>query len=213
LLIRFGGGLLIFVVGLLLAKIARSLVHRVVRTLRISQLIESTPLQLGLESSELGPKIESVLATIAYVIVLLLVVHAAATQMKLEAIVYIATQFLNYIPKILSSLLILIFGLLLAGIVETLVKSAIRNLSSVNARLIAKSMSYFVVTIAILSALSELGIATFFINVLFVGITLAGCLAVGLALGLGGKDVVSQWLMDWYHRNRVTKTSKKKDAE
>jgi hypothetical protein len=65
--------------------------------------------------------------------------------------------------------LILFIGVLLAGLLESVVKGAIRSIDGRSARLFGKLSSYLVLVMAVMIALSELGIARDFILVLFTG--------------------------------------------
>jgi small-conductance mechanosensitive channel len=84
--------------------------------------------------------------------------------------------------------------------VESFVKGTFRSFDPTTARLFAKIASYTVVTIASLAAIAELGIASQFIMILFMGVVFAFALGAGLALGLGGQDTVKKVLSDWYKR-------------
>jgi hypothetical protein len=55
-------------------------------------------------------------------------------------------------------------------------------------------------TIFILAAMSQLGIASFFIQVTYIGFILVLVLALGLGLGLGSKDIFKQILENWYKK-------------
>ena len=58
------------------------------------------------------------------------------------------------------------------------------------------------VIVAALAAINELGIAQSLINTLITGVVATLSLGVGLALGLGAKDLVSKMLLDWYSRSK-----------
>ena len=57
-----------------------------------------------------------------------------------------------------------------------------------------------VITITVMAAISELGIASEFIFILFVGFVTTLTLGFGLAIGLGAKDLVKNILDDWYKK-------------
>ena len=94
--------------------------------------------------------------------------------------------------------MVLFIGVLLAGLVEGLLKGTLKSVDAKSARALGKVGSYLVVTIAIMIAISELGIAKEFIFVLFVGFVAMLSLGFGLALGLGGKNLVGKLLERWY---------------
>ena len=81
----------------------------------------------------------------------------------------------------ISAILILVIGLLLAGLVESLVKGSIKTIDGKSARLLGKLASYLVVILAVMIAISELGIAQEFILVMFVGFVSFLALGLGLA--------------------------------
>jgi small-conductance mechanosensitive channel len=99
---------------------------------------------------------------------------------------------------VLSAVIVLSIGVLLAGVVEGLVKGALASVDLKTARLMGKIASYTVVSVAVLAAFSELNIAASFINILFIGFVSMLALGFGLAIGLGAKDVVGEVLSDWY---------------
>jgi small-conductance mechanosensitive channel len=128
----------------------------------------------------------------------LIALHTTVAPLGLEPLSQVLDTLLAYIPHVFSAVLVLFFGMLLAGVAESLVKGAIRSIDGKASRLLGKVTSYLVITIAVLAAVSELGIASEFIMVLFVGFVTMISLGMALAIGLGGKDVVSRILDKWY---------------
>ncbi len=105
---------------------------------------------------------------------------------------------------ILGAIFILAFGTLLAGWLEGLVKNSIREFSPNSALVLGKLSSYMIMVLVLLAGLSELGIASEFIMILFVGLIGGLALALGLSVGLGSKELVQRVLMDWYQRSYQT---------
>lgn len=108
------------------------------------------------------------------------------------------SQFLRwlggYIPHLLSAVIVLLIGIFLASVVERAIKPLARNLADGSANMVAAGASSVVLVLATLMALAELGVASTFILILFAGLVFMVSLAVGLAIGLGSKDQVAQWL-------------------
>jgi small-conductance mechanosensitive channel len=120
----------------------------------------------------------------------------------LTTIVRVLDVVFSYLPHVVSALLIFVFGVLIAGVVESLVKGAVRTVDVHSSRMFAKIASYLVVAIASLAAVSELGIASEFIRILFVGMVFALSLGLGLSFGLGGQDVVRKMMDRWYSKSQ-----------
>ena len=71
--------------------------------------------------------------------------------------------------------------------------------------MLAKVASYLVVVVSAMAAINELGIAQSLINTLFIGVVATLSLGIGLAIGLGAKELVAKMLMDWYAKNSKRK--------
>jgi hypothetical protein len=198
---RLLGAGIVFLVGLALAKLLRRILRRVLQAINFSQLINKTPIQLALENPEVGRRVEVAVVSLVYWLMMLLVIHTTAAILGLGSVTLLIEKILNYLPQIFSAVLVLGFGVILAGVVESLVKGSVRSMGMRQAIWLGKLASYLVICIAILSSLSELGIAREFITILFVGFISTLTLGFGLALGLGGKDTVSRILAKWYDQN------------
>jgi len=195
---RLVGALAVFFIGILLAKYLRQLLHKLLGAINLAGMVGQTPVQAALDNPEVGKKIEATIANLIYWLALLLVLHTTAAVLNISSITLLIEKILNYLPQVLSAVLILGFGVILAGLVESLVKGAVRSIGISQAIWLGKISSYLVICIAVLSSLSELGIAKDFITILFIGFISTLSLALGLALGLGGKDTIHKLLTRWY---------------
>jgi hypothetical protein len=203
---RILGAFLVFVVGLIVARIVRRLVVKALETFRVSKIVEKTPVELFLRNTETSNKIEELIGGIFYWLFLFLVIYTSVSLLGLEGLTAVFNKVLGYIPHIFSAIVIFVLGVLLAGIVESVVKGMLKSIGGQGARLFAKIASYLVVTVAILAAIAELGIASEFIRIMFFGAVFCFSLGFGLAIGLGGQDVVRKILNSWYERSSKIET-------
>lgn len=199
---------LVLVIGAGLARTFKKVVIKLMETLRLSKAFQKTPVEHFLADAELGGKVEDVVGTVLYWLVMLVVIHTTVSILGLTSLTVLIGKILAYLPSLLSSIIILFFGLLIAGVVESLVKGAVKSVDGQSSRLLGKISSYAVMVVTVLAAISELGIAQEFIFILFVGFVITFSLALGLALGLGGKDVVNMALTEWYKKTK-SEVSKK----
>jgi hypothetical protein len=201
LLPRIVGALTALVVGVVLAKLIRGLVWRVLHAIAFSKFVSRTPLQFALQNENLGEKIEDSIANTFYWLSVLVVIYIMVAILGLGSVTVVLEKILGYIPNVISAMFIVLFGVLVAGWVESLVKGAVRAIDQRTSRLAGKIASYFVVSLATITALSELGIAAEFLTIIFIGFVAMLSLGFGLALGLGGKAVVEKVLLNWYEKN------------
>lgn len=198
---RLVAALLVLILGAALARWLKSLTVKILESLRLSKGLKATPIEAFLQHAEAG-RIEEVVGTVVYWIAMLVVIHATVSLLGLEALSSLLTSVLAYIPNVVSAVMILFFGVLLAGVVESLVKGALTSVSGKSARIFGKVSSYLLVVISVMAAIAQLNIAQQFITTLFTGLIVTLALAFGLAFGLGSKSVVEKIMDEWYEKTR-----------
>ena len=190
--------LLILLIGAAVAKLLRKGVIKFFETIKVSTAVQNTPIEHFLKNAELTTKIEEIFGSLVYWLLMLIVVHTSVSVLGLTSLSFILERILVYLPHIISAVIILFIGILLSGLVESLVKGSIRSIDGRSARLLGKVSSYLVLVLTVMMAVSELGIATEFIMVLFIGFVGFLTLALGLSFGLGGQHVVRKILEEWH---------------
>jgi hypothetical protein len=195
---RVIAAVIIFGLGITLARWIKKIIVTSLEKLRISAELEKTPIQGFLKNADVTMKIEVIVGGVIYWLLLLIVLQTSISVLGLTAVSTLLEHVLLYIPNVISAVIILIFGVLLAGLAETLVKGALKALDLHSARMLGTLTSYLVMVVSIMAAISELGIAQQFITTLFMGVIAAVALATGLAFGLGSKDTVAKIMDEWY---------------
>jgi hypothetical protein len=204
------GALTALVIGVMLAKLIRGLVYKILHALSFSKFVNKTPLQVALQQDNLGQRIEENIANFIYWISVLVVIYIIVAILGLSSATLVLEKILGFIPNVISAMFILLFGILVAGWVESLVKGAVRAIDIKASRGLGKISGYFVVVLTSMTALSELGIAQEFLTIMFIGLVTTLALGFGLAMGLGGKNLVEQVLADWYENFSGKRQTKKK---
>ena len=196
------GAIIIFLFGLILAKWAKVLVVKILGALKLDHLLRKSGLEPYLNRADIRVKAEVFLGEIVKWLIVVVFFIAAVNILGLTTVSAVLNSILGYIPSIVSAVLILTIGVLLAGLVESLIKGAVNQVDPKTSRLLSKIASYLVVIVAALAAVNELGIAQSLINTLIIGVVATLSLGLGLAIGLGAKDLVSKILIDWYTQSQ-----------
>jgi F0F1-type ATP synthase membrane subunit c/vacuolar-type H+-ATPase subunit K len=192
------GAVLVAILGIVIGSWVKSVTVRSLQLLRFENLIKDSKFKAFLIKAEITDKVEEVVGSILKWLIVLTFFIAATNIVGLTTVSNVLVGILSYIPNVISAVIVLAIGVLLAGIVEGIVKGALASVDLKTSRLMGKIASYAVVTIATLAAFSELHIAESFINILFIGFVSMLALGSGLAIGLGAKDLVSKILVEWY---------------
>ncbi len=190
--------LVVFLVGLLVARFARNLIVKLFSVLKLSKLTSSPSLSKFLKNADIEKKLENVFGEIIRWLIILVFSITSLNLLGLSTLTQVLSGLLNYIPSIFAALIIILAGTLLAGFLEKLVKASLSGFDVRTSRIMGKFTSYLIMVIVILAAIAQLGIAQYFINIIFIGFIAIITLAFGLGLGLGSKDLIQKILENWY---------------
>lgn len=192
------GAIIVLVLGIVIGNWVKTLAVKTLQMIRFESFIKDSKFKAFLLKAEMTDKVEEVIGSILKWIIVLTFFIAATNILGLTTVSNVLGGVLAYVPNVISAVIVMAIGVLLAGIIEGVVKGALASVDLKTSRLMGKIASYAVVTIATLAAFSELKIASAFINILFIGFVAMLALGFGLAIGLGAKDVIGQALSDWY---------------
>lgn len=190
--------LAVFFIGLIVAKWCKALTVKVLKLLRFSVLVKKSGIEPFLKKAEIEVKAEEILGSMVKWLIILVFFIATINLLGLSTVSIVLNSILGYIPRVVSAVLVITIGVLLAGLVERVIKGALSQVDVKASRLLAKIASYLVVIFASLAAINELQIAQALISTLFMGFVAMLALGIGLAIGLGAKDLVAQILKEWY---------------
>lgn len=200
--------LVVLLVGIMIARWSRTVVIKTLEAIKFDKMFRDSQVTRFLRKADITTKLEELIGSLVKWVIAITFFIASANIVGLTAISRLLSGILDYVPNVLSAVIVLALGVLLAGVVEGLVKGALATVDLKTARLMGKISSYIVVSIASLAALSELHIAQNFINILFIGIVSSLAIGIGLSVGLGSKDLVASMLSDW-HSNLKRELKKK----
>jgi len=112
------------------------------------------------------------------------------------------SDIIGYVPKLISALILLAVGLVLADFVKGLVHSALTGLGLPSAKMIASFVFYFIFLTILISALAQSGINTNLINNNLTMILGGGVLAFALGYGFAAKDMMANFLASFYTKEK-----------
>ena len=190
--------ILVFWLGTIIANWTYRLVKKTLDMIQLEKMINGSGLSQFLKRAEVRTKIDEIIAVIIKWLVLIITLITALNILGLTGISALLEQILGYIPQVISAAVVLAVGLVLAGVVEGLLKGAIIPFDVKLGRLVGKIGSYLVAILSVMAAFQELGIAQDLIRAIYMGFILSIALAVGLSLGLGSKDIVKQIITNWF---------------
>lgn len=194
------GALVLFLIGLILADWLKKLTSKIVNITKIGFLFKNPAITDFLKNAQVSQKLEDILGEIVKWLVVALFFVASINVLGINSISLFLNGIIAGIPTLIAAVITLIIGVAVAGFLEKMVKGSLGTSDPSMSRLVGKVISYAVMTFFVLAALSQLGIASFFINTVFVGFIFALALSLGIGLGLGSKDLIKSLLETWYKK-------------
>lgn len=186
---------IIFIVGWLIGVGLGRIVKQIVDALRVDQALRAAGFErvvsrAGFELS--AGKFLGFLVEWFFIIVFLVasldVLHLTTVNLFISEVV------LGYLPQVIVAVLILLIAAVLAEASKRVIAGSAKAAQLHAAGFLGKVAQYAIWTFAVLAALSQLNVATAFVQTLFTGIVIAVSLAVGLAFGLGGQQTAARYL-------------------
>jgi small-conductance mechanosensitive channel len=116
---------------------------------------------------------------------------AAANYLGWPQVSSLLNDFIAWLPNLVAAIVIIIAAPVVGHVLRLTVEGASQGLGTGSARLLGQLVQIGVIVFGVMAALYQVGIASDLINTLFVGIVAATALALGLAFGLGGRDVAA----------------------
>lgn len=191
---RFLGALIVFLIGVLVASLLKALIMRVSNGLRLDALAERLELKKTLQQAGIQLKIAELLGWIVKWFVLVVFLIAATDILGWAQVTTFLSSVVLYLPNVITAVIILLVGILVATFVRNVVKSAVEAARLSSADFLSGLAKWSILIFSFMAALVQLQIAQDLIRILFTGLVAMLALAGGLAFGLGGREQAAKAL-------------------
>jgi hypothetical protein len=132
-----------------------------------------------------------------FIIVVFLI--ASFDVLGLTQVTLFLREVVNYLPQVIVAVLILMVAIVVANAMHRIVVASSRAANIKSAEFLGRVTKWAIWIFAILTALFNLGIAPALIQTVVTAIFAGAALALGLAFGLGGKDMAEKMLEKTFH--------------
>lgn len=197
---RLFGALLVVAIGFIVAKLLDALLSKVLAKVGLDRLVAGTGVTKLLARAGIRVPVSALIGRIVYWFVLLIFLVSAAESLGLARVSAVLDMLTLYVPKVFGAALVLLAGVLLAQLVNGLVRGAAEGVGLEYAGGLGRIAQGLVIIISISVAIGQLEVKTELLNYVIAIALISVGLAVALALGLGSRELVSQILAGIYVR-------------
>ncbi len=188
------GALVILIVGWFVAKAIKRIVDWLLKLIRFDALADKAGISEILKKGNLEISAGEVISSLVYWLIVIMVLVMTVDALGLPKASDVLASLFAYVPKVIAALLVLVVAMFLASFVSGIVRTAAGNASLPKPEIFAGVSRWAIIIFAVTISLEQLGIASLLVTATF-NIILGGvCLALAIAFGLGGKDIVAKYL-------------------
>ena len=192
----------ILIVGWMIAKIIANIIKRILRAIKIDDLADKLNDIDIVRQANMKILPSNVISKVIYYVFMLITFIVATDKLGVEAVTNLLTDFIGYLPKLLTGLIFFIIGLVIADGIRGVVLTACESLGIPSSKVIASVVFYFVFLSVTMSALDQAGIQTDFIksNLMIIIAGAVGAFAFGY--GLASKGMMANLLASFYAKGK-----------
>ncbi|PBD27996.1 transporter [Pseudomonas aeruginosa] len=194
------GALVVVLLGFVIAKLLDALLSKLLAKLGLDRLMGGTGLTKLLARVGIQVPVSTLVGKIVYWFVLLVFLVSAAESLGLQRVSATLDVLALYLPKVFGAALVLIVGVLLAQLVNSVVRGAADGVGLEYANGLGRIAQWLVIIISISVAVGQLEVKTDLLNYIIAIVLITVGLAAALALGLGSREVAGQIIAGIYVR-------------
>lgn len=192
--------LILVILGFLVAKLLDVLLSKLLAKVSLDRLMNGTGLTKLLARVGLKAPVSTLIGKIVYWFILLIFLVSAAEALGLERVSATLDVLALYVPKMFSAALVLLAGILLAQLLNSMVRGAAEGVRLEYATGLGRIAQGMVIIISISVAIGQLEIKAELLNYVVAIVLLSAGLSGALALGLASKGIASQIIAGIYVR-------------
>lgn len=187
------GAIILFVVGWAVGSIIGKAITQLVSVLKVDKLFESAGANAFMTRAGIKMNVSGIIGGLVKWFIIVVFLMASLQIIGLTQVNdFLREAVLYYLPKVIIASLVLVIATVLADAMKKLVKASAQAANIRSANMLGSITLYAIWIFALIIALSELGIATAFMQILFTGFIAALAIALGLSFGLGGKEAAAR---------------------
>lgn len=191
------GALVVFIIGWIIALAFGKLVAEVLKKVRFNQIFEKGGWKGVLGKADIKVDASEFIGSIIKWVLMIVFLAASIEILGFNQLtLFLTADVLPFLPNVVVAAFIFVVAVIIADVLEKVVRASIEGVKAGYGSVAGVIVKWSILGFAILAILYQLGIGAVFMADLFKGIVAMIVIAVGLAFGLGGKEVAGEIVRD-----------------
>jgi hypothetical protein len=188
--------LIILIIGWIISGIIKSLVTKLLKTVKLDELAEKIELDALLAKGGISYSISELIGVMFYWIGILVTFVVAMNAINLPIAAELLNKVILFVPNIIVAIFIIILGMFVATMLKNIVLTAANNAGVSQSAFLSKVVETIVIVFVIMIALDQLKINAKILEDTVRILLAALGLGLALAFGLGCKDIAGKFTAD-----------------
>lgn len=196
------GAVLILLLGIIVALIFKKISQTLLRRVGLDRISSKAGVSEVMQDAGMVKRPSIFAGKIVFWMVLFVFLVPAANMLGLTELVTLFKGFINFLPKIITALVIIIFGMMFAQFLRRTIMEKPSTIGSNSAKTLGNLVYGTMVTVIVLVALEQLEIETVLLHNIIMLVVGGMMLMLAVAVGLGSRDVARNLLNGIYAREQ-----------
>jgi small-conductance mechanosensitive channel len=194
------GALLILLLGIIVAFIIKKISASLLRKIGLDRVSRKSGVSDVMQDAGLANRPSILASKMIFWLVLFVFLVPAANTLGLTELVTLFKSFIGFLPKIITALVIIVFGMMFAQFLRRSIIEKPSTIGSNSAQSLGNLVYGIMVTVIVLVALEQLDIATELLHSIIKLVVAGIMLALALSVGFGAKAIAHNLLSGIYAR-------------
>ena len=187
--------IIFFVIGWVVGSIVARALEQVLGALKIDKLFASIGADSFFRKAGMNLNTGYFIGELAKWFIVIVFLLPSLSLVGLDSIAFFLRDVvLNFLPQVIVAAFVLVIATFVSDALAKAVRASARTMSLTSANMLGTIAKYAVWIFAFIIALGELGVASYYMSVLFTGIIAMISIGGALAFGLGGRDAAARFI-------------------
>jgi Mechanosensitive ion channel, conserved TM helix len=197
--------LIIILIGIMLARVLRFILMKLLSAVSFDSWSDRMGLTSVMRKGDLWARPSAAVGAFVFWLLIIVAMMAGLSALKVQAIDNLVSQFVLYLPRVISAVLILVFGYIVTAFIGRAVLIWAVNRGYHFSKLFAEAVRLLLVVLFVAMALEQLRVAPSIVAAAFSIIFGGIILALSISFGVGGIEAAKKIIEQETERKPETK--------
>ncbi|MGB0851012.1 MAG: mechanosensitive ion channel family protein [Bacteroidia bacterium] len=192
--------LILFLVGYAVAKVTSVVISKTLKRIRIDDLAVKLKLDEPIRIIGVKGGLSEFIGKIIFWLIMLVVIVTVTDNLGIDILTEQVSKVLEFIPKLISAVLIMLVGYLIASKVREVLINITASLGGSAGKVLGNILYYFIMIMVVITSIDQMGVDTDLISTNILIIVAVILIAGAVAYGYAAREIMRNMLSSFYSK-------------